>query len=78
VPPQHVQANGVAMTKMLIRVDNELSDDFTSKFPHLRVKSHPTQTTLVGEVQDQEELQGVLNYLSAMGITVVDVVTIAD
>jgi hypothetical protein len=78
VPPQHVQANGVAMTKMLIRVDNELSEDFTSKFPHLRVKSHPTQTTLVGEVQDQEELQGVLNYLSAMGITVVDVVTIAD
>jgi hypothetical protein len=78
VPPQHVQANGVAMTKMLIRVDNELSEDFTSKFPHLRVKSHPTQTTLVGEVEDQEELQGVLNYLSAMGLTVVDVVTIAD
>jgi hypothetical protein len=66
------------MTKMLIRVDNELSEDFTSKFPHLRVKSHPAQTTLVGEVQDQEELQGVLNYLSAMGLTVVDVVTIAD
>ena len=71
-------ANGVAMTKMLIRVDDELSDEFTSKFPHLRVKSHRTQTTLVGDVEDQEELQGVLNFLSAMGVTVVDVVTIAD
>ena len=78
MPPLHVQANGVAMTKMLIRVDTELSEDFSSKFPHLRVKSHPAQTTLVGDVEDQEELQGVLNFLSSMGVTVVDVVTIAD
>jgi len=66
------------MTKMLIRVDAELSDELTSKFPHLRIKSHPRQTTLVGDVVDQEELQGVLNYLSSMGVTVVDVVTISD
>ena len=66
------------MTKMLIRVDTELSDELASKFPQLRVKSHPTQTTLVGDVEDQEELQGVLNFLSSMGVTVVDVVTISD
>jgi hypothetical protein len=66
------------MTKMLIRVDAELSDELASKFPHLRVKSHPKQTTLVGDVEDQEELLGVLNFLSSMGVTVVDVVTISD
>ena len=66
------------MTKMLIRVDSELSEELASKFPHLRVKSHPQQTTLVGDVEDQEELQGVLNFLSSMGVTVVDVVTISD
>ena len=66
------------MTKMLIRVDAELSDELTSKFPQMRIKSHPKQTTLVGDVVDQEELQGVLNFLSAMGVTVVDVVTISD
>ena len=66
------------MTKTLIRVDAELSPDVTSKFPHLRLRTHHTQTTLSGDVEDQEELQGVLNYLSAMGVTVVEVVTIPD
>jgi hypothetical protein len=36
------------------------------------------QTTLTGDVVDQEELQGVLNYLSQMGLSIVDVVTIPD
>jgi hypothetical protein len=42
------------------------------------MKSHPRQTTLFGDVEDQEELQGVLNFLSSMGVTVVDVVTISE
>jgi hypothetical protein len=75
---RHVPADGGAMTKMLIRVDSELSDEIASKFPHLRMKSHPRQTTLFGDVEDQEELQGVLNFLSSMGVTVVDVVTISE
>ena len=37
-----------------------------------------TQTTLTGDVADQEELQGVLNHLSMMGITIIDVITIPD
>jgi hypothetical protein len=66
------------MTRTLIRVDAELSRELASKFPHLRMHTHRTQTTLSGDIEDQEELQGVLNYLSSVGVTVVEVVTIPD
>lgn len=67
-----------AMTKVLIRVDAELSDELSGAFPHLVARTHPATTTLTGDVTDQEELQGVLNLLSSLGIGVVDVVTIPD
>lgn len=66
------------MTKTLIRVDAEMSSDITEKFPNLHLRTHHTQTTLSGDIEDQEELQGVLNYLSSMGIAVVEVVTIPE
>ncbi len=66
------------MTRTLIRVDAELSQDLASKFPHLNIQTHPAQTTLSGDIEDQEELQGVLNYLSSVGVIVVEVVTIPD
>lgn len=34
--------------------------------------------TLTGDVEDQQELQGVLNFLDAMGVTVLEVVTIPE
>jgi hypothetical protein len=71
-------AGGHLMTRMLIRLDAELTDELMSKFPQLIYRPQPTQTTVTGEVEDQEELQGVLNYFSAMGLTVVEVVTIPD
>ena len=37
-----------------------------------------TQTTLTGQVLDQEELQGVINHLASMGIRIIDVLTIPD
>jgi hypothetical protein len=66
------------MTKMLIRVDAELSDELTGAFPQLTAHTQRATTTLTGDVTDQEELQGVLNLLSALGISVVEVVTIPD
>jgi hypothetical protein len=65
-------------TKMLIRVDGEVTDELVSAFPHLTSRTHRTQTTLVGQMTDQEELQGVLNLLHTLGIDVVEVVTIPD
>ena len=66
------------MTRMLIRVDAELSDELSGAFPHLVARVQPPTTTLTGDVTDQEELQGVLNLLSSLGIGVVEVVTIPD
>jgi len=66
------------MTRTMIRVDADMSQDITEKFPHLQLRKHSAQTTLSGDIEDQEELQGVLNYLSLMGVTVVEVVTIPE
>ncbi len=66
------------MTKMLIRVDAELTDELSAAFPHLTSRIHRPQTTLTGEMTDQEELQGVLSLLSSLGINVIEVVTIPD
>lgn len=66
------------MTRVLIRLDAEVTDDLLSAFPQLTSNVRPPQTTLTGEVVDQAELQGVLNFLSSMGIGIIDVVTIPD
>jgi hypothetical protein len=66
------------MTRMLIRVDAELSDELSGAFPHLIARTQRATTTLTGEMADQQELQGVLNLLSTLGISVVEVVTIPD
>ena len=66
------------VTRVLIRLDDELSDELMSAFPQLTPSIQRTQTTLRGDVADQEELQGVLNFLSSMGITILEVVTIPD
>jgi hypothetical protein len=66
------------MTRMLIRVDAELTDELSHAFPHLTARSHRASTTLTGDIIDQQELQGVLNLLSSLGIDVVEVLTIPE
>jgi len=66
------------MTRVRIRLDDEVTEELLSAFPRLVPTIQRTQTTLTGDVVDQAELQGVLNFLSSMGITIVDVVTIPD
>ncbi|WP_395690398.1 hypothetical protein [Nocardioides sp.] len=66
------------MTRMMIRVDAELSDELSGAFPHLVTRTQRATTTLTGEMTDQQELQGVLNLLNTLGIEVVEVVTIPD
>ena len=44
--------------------------------PTSRPTTQRATTTLTGHLADQEELQGVLNLLNALGITVVEIVTI--
>jgi hypothetical protein len=66
------------MARMLIRVEAELSDELSGAFPHLTARSQPASTTITGDVADQQELQGVLNLLSSLGIDVVEVLTIPE
>lgn len=66
------------MTRMMIRVDAELSDELAGAFPHLTARTQRATTTITGDMADQEELQGVLNLLNSLGISVVEVVTIPD
>jgi hypothetical protein len=61
---------------MMIRVDAELTDELAASFPQLRPCRHGASTTLTGEMADQQELQGVLNLLTALGLDVVEVLTI--
>ena len=63
---------------MLIRVDAELSDELVNAFPRLSTRRHPASTTLVGQVVDQQELEGVLNLLGSLGYEVVEVLTIPE
>lgn len=67
-----------AVAKMLIRVDAEMSDELSGAFPHLTTRHHRASTTLTGQISDQQELQGVLNLLSSLGIDVIEVLTIPE
>ena len=66
------------MTRMLIRIDADLSEELTDAFPFLKARIHKASTTLTGDMADQQELQGVLNHLNTLGIDVVEVLTIPD
>lgn len=66
------------MTRTLIRVDATISDELSSAFPQLAARRQRPQTTLVGDLTDQQELQGVLNLLSSLGIVVLEILTIPE
>ncbi|MFE7224966.1 hypothetical protein ACFU7D_09310 [Nocardioides sp. NPDC057577] len=66
------------MTRVLIRVNGELSHELQKAFPQLSVQAHREQSTLTGDVPDQEALQGVLHALRADDIDLIEVVTIPD
>lgn len=66
------------MGKLLIRVDGSLTEELTNAFPNLSSRRAHGETTLVGDVADQEELLGVLNLLNSLGVAVLEVVTIPE
>lgn len=66
------------MPRLMIRVSTQLSDEMLAPFPQLTSTPEPALTCLTGSVRDQAELQGVLNYLTQLGVSIVEVVTIPD
>lgn len=66
------------MTRILIRVGSSVSDDVIETFPHLTRTTQRATTTLVGDLADAKELQGVLDLLSSLGVDVIEIVTIPE
>ncbi|WP_433168294.1 hypothetical protein [Kribbella sp. CA-247076] len=66
------------MTQYLLRVEGELSPGLISAFPQLSVDLELTQTLLTGPVEDAAELTGIINHLTALGVTLVELVRIPD
>jgi hypothetical protein len=66
------------VSRYLIRVDRRLSEELTSAFPRLTSTVRPVQTVLSGYFTDAEELSGVLNYLTEMGIGIVELMGLPD
>lgn len=77
--PEHGLADrsGAGAT-VVVRIDADISDELAGAFPRLVVRQHRPTTTLTGEVADREELQGLLNLLHSLGITVLELMTIPD
>jgi hypothetical protein len=64
------------MDQYLIRVDGRLPDDALKGFESLSVVPQGVQTVLSGDLPDQAALAGILDYLTELGIVIVDVVKV--
>ena len=53
-------------------VEGELGDYLATAFPGMTLTHDPGTTTLTGELRDQAELQGVLQRVSDLGLTLLE------
>ena len=56
-------------------VEGELGDEFGTAFPDMKLTRTKGKTLLVGSVRDQSELQGLLQRISSLGLTLVSAST---
>ena len=61
-----------------LTVDGELSDNAGTVFEGMTLARRNGNTTLTGDVRDQAELQGLLQRVSDLGLTLLEVTTIHD
>ena len=54
-------------------VEGELSDRMQDAFEGMTLTRHDGTTTLIGNVRDQSELQGLLQRVSDLGLTLLEV-----
>jgi hypothetical protein len=59
-----------------LTVEGELSDRLSPAFEGMALTRESGTTVLVGPVRDQAELQGLLQRLSGLGLTLVSVATV--
>jgi hypothetical protein len=68
----------MAVRQYRLVVEGELSDQLGGAFPGWNLTRKAGQTLLVGPVRDQAELQGLLQRLSSLGLTLLSASTIDD
>jgi hypothetical protein len=64
-----------AMREYKLIVQGELSDELGTSFGGLTLRREAGNTTLVGRVRDQAELQALLRRISDLGLTLLSVAT---
>lgn len=64
------------MTHYVIRVRGRLSPALSDAFPTLSVTPDRPQTTLHGQLDDQESLTGVLAHLDMLGVEILEVLRV--
>ena len=77
VPPadRPREASGVPVREYRLVVEGELSDELGSLFAGMMLRRKDGTTALVGQVRDQAELQGLLQRISNLGLTLLSAST---
>jgi hypothetical protein len=57
----------------MIVVEGELGPRYTTAFGAMRIEARDGDTAIVGMVEDQAELQGLIDSVSALGLSLVSV-----
>ena len=61
-----------------LTVQGELSDNLKPAFPGMTLTRSNGNTTLTGDVRDQAELQGLLQRVSGLGLTLLEAKAVDD
>lgn len=61
-----------------LTVEGELSDNFEPAFPGMALTRCDGNTALTGNVRDQSELQGLLQRVSSLGLTLLEAKAVDD
>jgi hypothetical protein len=77
-PHSACDAEHMAVRGYRLVVEGELSDQLGSAFPGMTLTRREGQTLLVGPVRDQAELQGLMQRISSLGLTLLSASTIDD
>jgi hypothetical protein len=75
---QHAMLRGVAVREYRLTVEGELSDTLRPAFEGMTLTREEGKTMLVGRVRDQAELQGLLQRVSDLGLTLLSATAIDE
>jgi hypothetical protein len=74
-PLEWCDPRAIAPREYTLVVEGELSDELSPTFARMRLTREGGNTTLVGPVRDQAELQGLLQRISDLGLTLLAATT---